>query len=41
MVPFQQPAKLASLRRNDSPFGLRQFALRTLRFAKSGYLKRA
>jgi hypothetical protein len=37
MVVFQQSATLASQQRNDSPFGLRQFALRTLRFAKSGY----
>ena len=40
MVVFQQPAKLATLQRNDSPFGLRQFALQTFRFAKSGTLKR-
>jgi hypothetical protein len=37
MVIFQQPAELAALRRNDSPFGLKQFALRSLHFAKSGY----
>jgi hypothetical protein len=37
MVVFQQPADLAPLRRNDSPFGLKQFALRPLRFDKSGY----
>ena len=36
MVIFQQPAKLASLQCNGSPFGLKQFALRPLRFAKSG-----
>jgi hypothetical protein len=41
MVVFQQPSMLASLQRNDSPFGLKQFALQPLRFAKSGYLKRA
>jgi hypothetical protein len=40
MVVFQQPAKLAALQRNDSFFGLKQFALRTFRFAKSGYQKR-
>jgi hypothetical protein len=37
MAVFQQTSDLASLRRNDSPFGLKQFALRALRFDKSGY----
>jgi hypothetical protein len=41
MVIFQQPTKLAALRRNDSPCGLIQFALPTFRFAKSGDRKRA
>ena len=39
MAPFDG-SRLVSLQyANNSPFGLRQFALRQLHFAKSGYQK--